>query len=222
MRGKGVSEGGWRNGTITDVAAALLPRPADKQPAATKPTQQSLDLEDDSSPLAALIRLGVLPKKAEALLTNLQLGQDIEGELEYLDYCIHHAQSGKIRNPAGFCIRFIESNNPIPANFLTRSQREQQEEEYQAKPAKEARLAELQVTYDEYLSAEVERYILAMCPADYGQRVAIESADLAQRFKSVSPKRLREIADKAVRAKLRREVSIIPFEKFPQQEERHS
>src|ERR1700733_4389733 len=79
--------------------------------------------------VSELTRRGISEKKAHQLLANLKPGQEkqLARQLEHAEHLITQSQS-PITNPAGFIIRLIEYNTPVPDGFETKSERTERAE----------------------------------------------------------------------------------------------
>jgi Replication initiator protein A len=110
-------------------------------------------------------RRGINEKKAHELLANLKPGQEkqLVKQLEHAELLIEQSQT-PITNPAGFIIRLIEYNTPVPDGFETKAERaarvEQEREQGERRAAIEAR-QQLESEYEEYRDVETDRYIEA-------------------------------------------------------------
>ena len=187
-------------------------------PLLSKPAQQALDLGVDSSPIAIMARLGISPAKAKSLLAKVDPGQDVMDQLEYVEYCVNYAQAGKIRNPAGFCINFIEDHTPVPADFITTRKRRAHAQELAVKESELLRMTELHAAYDEYADREVVRYIADLSLDEYERRIVAEIQEYKGRFKQMTTAQLRANAENALRVKLKHTVPPLKFEEFCRQQ----
>ena len=100
-----------RQTTKWSVSYALSPA----IPASTAGDERTKEINDKL--LAELTRRGITESKARTLLANLKPNQPILEQLAHADALIAQAPRGKIRNPAGFYVRFIEENNLVPQPF---------------------------------------------------------------------------------------------------------
>jgi hypothetical protein len=113
--------------------------------------------------VSELTRRGINEKKAHELLANLKPGQEKElgRQLEHAEQLVKESQV-PVTNPAGFIIRLIEYNTPVPDGFETKAQRtvraERERQEGERRAAKEAR-QQLEWEYDEYRDEETDHYI---------------------------------------------------------------
>lgn len=115
--------------------------------------------------VSELTRRGISEKKAHELLANLKPGQEKElvRQLEHAEHLVKESQI-PITNPAGFIIRLIEYNTPVPDGFETNAQRtarEERERRERARRAAEEAQQQVEQAYDDYRETEIDRYIAA-------------------------------------------------------------
>jgi hypothetical protein len=115
--------------------------------------------------VSELTRRGISEKKAHQLLANLKPGQEkqLARQLEHAEHLIAESQN-PITNPAGFIIRLIEYNTPVPDGFETkaeRSARAERERKVGERRAAEESRQQLEWEYDEYRDTVTDRYIEA-------------------------------------------------------------
>lgn len=165
----------------------------------------------DPQLVAEFSRRGITEKKARALLANLKPGQDVLVQLELGDH--HIAKDpGKFTNPSGFYIHLIEQNTPIPQGFETISQRKAREETERRRDEERRAQQELESDYDEYRTAEIDRYIAAMDPAEVA---AVQEAKLQEMRKTHSnPWIVDSFAKYEVRRELAKRVTLMTIEDF--------
>jgi len=167
----------------------------------------------DPSLVSELTRRGISEKKAHQLLANLKPGQEktLVRQLEHAEHVVAQSQI-PITNPAGFIIRLIEYNTPVPDGFETIAERtarvERERKEGERRAAKEAR-EQLQWAYDEYCDREIDRYITANTAAFEALKDAKWDEDRA-RF-SFAPE---NIARAAARWEIRKQLTLLTFEEF--------
>jgi hypothetical protein len=77
-----------------------------------------------------LIARGVSDTKASKMCSSLPL-EILEDRLDYICFQISQDTEGRIKNPAGLIISFVEGTGEIPATFETKSQRVDRERRYQ-------------------------------------------------------------------------------------------
>ena len=91
------------------------------------PSQPTAAQVFDPALVAEFTRRGINEKKAHELLANLKPGQDVVPQLEHAEYIVRHSQI-PITNPAGFIIRLIQYNTPVPDGFETNAKRKARED----------------------------------------------------------------------------------------------
>ena len=132
------------------------------------PKSQPTPLQPTFNPqfVAEFTRRGITEQKAVELLSKLQPGQDVLAQLESAEQTVQQLQNthNPVKNPAGFYIRLIERNTPVPDGFETnarRKAREEKERKEREHRAEEDAREELEWEYNRYCAAEVDRYIQA-------------------------------------------------------------
>ena len=120
----------------------------------------------DPQLIAEFTRRGIAEQKATEILANLKPGQDVVAQLESAEQTVKALQNSQtpVRNPAGFYIRLIERNTPVPDGFETSAKRtarlERERKEREQRSVEEAK-QQLEWEYDEYRDREIDRYIEA-------------------------------------------------------------
>jgi hypothetical protein len=174
---------------------------------AARPVRQPFD------PLlvAEFTRRGINEEKAYDLLANLKPNQDVLAQLEQAEQMIQHA-GFPIRNPAGFIVRLIERNIPVPDGFETsakRKEREEREQREREERASHEAQQQLEWEYDTYREAEVDRYIAANAAAFEALKNAKWEEDrLRYTFTTESMARL------AARFEIQKQLPHLTFEEF--------
>lgn len=182
-------------------------RQAVSEPITTQPTF-------DPQLVAEFTRRGITEKKALELLANRKPGQDVVAQLEIGDQLIERA-GFKILNPAGFLIKQIERNAPIPDGFETsakRRAREEREQKERAQRAAEEARQELEDEYERYCYREVDRYIEANQTAFDAIKEA-RAKEERERHHTPSWSDT-SMAVWAARHEIRKQVSLPTFEEF--------
>lgn len=165
----------------------------------------------DPAVVAEFWKRGIGQKKAHALLANLKPGQNVIAQLELGDH--HIAKDpGKFTNPSGFYIHLVEENTPIPFGFETTSQRIAREEKERQQDEERRRRQELEIEYDEYRNAEIDRAIAAMDAAEIA--VVLEEKLSEMRAKHSSPLIIESFAKHEVRRELTKRVHLMTIEEF--------
>jgi hypothetical protein len=188
-------------------------RRSEKRPA----TDVAIALEASASQVfdpqlvAEFTRRGIDEKKANQLLANLKPGQDVVAQLEQAEQMIQHA-GFQIRNPAGFTIRLIERNIPVPDGFETsakRKAREERERTDREQRAAQETQQELEGEYESYRDAEVDRYIEANAAAFDELKDAKWKAD-RERYSFTTE----TMAKLAARFEIQKQLPLLTFEEF--------
>jgi len=167
----------------------------------------------DSVLVSELTLRGISEKKAHELLANLKPGQEqnLVAQLEHAEHLIKQSQI-PINNPAGFIIRLVEYNTPVPDGFQTNAQRtareERQRQEGERRAAKDAR-QQLEWAYDEYRDTEIDRYIAEHAAAFEALKDAKWKED-RERYSFTTE----SMARIAARLEMQKEISFLTFDEF--------
>jgi hypothetical protein len=192
-------------------------KPSIPEPA-RQPVQAKLDLsETENNLLDELRRRGVTPKKAHMLLANLKPGQEFLDQLEYVDHLIANAPPGKFHNPAGFYVKFIEDNAPVPDFFWSSRKKRLFEDTEQLENAQNARQVQLEIEYEEYQTAEVRRYLTEIMPPHEYQKTFEEVREANGRlFKQMTSAELDGFTHDTVCAEVKQSgrVPLLSFGEF--------
>jgi len=167
----------------------------------------------DSVLVAEITRRGINEKKAFELLANLKPGQEknLVAQLEHAEHLVKQSQI-PIANPAGFIIRLIQYNTPVPDGFETSAQRTAREERERNERAQHARAEarrQLEWEYDTYQEEEIDRSIAA-------------NPDAFEAIKNTKWKEDREhysfapesIARAEARHEIRKQLTFLTFDEF--------
>jgi Replication initiator protein A len=163
--------------------------------------------------VSELTRRGITENRAHELLADLKPGQDkqLVRQLQHAEHLVEQSQI-PITNPAGFIIRLIEYNTPVPDGFETKAERttrlERERGEGERRALKEAR-QQLAWEYDEYRDTETDRYIQANAPAFESLKDAKREEDRGRfSFNTESTARV------AARFEIQKEITFLTFDEF--------
>jgi len=167
----------------------------------------------DSVLVSELTRRGISEKKTHELLTNLKPGQEqnLVAQLEHAEHLIKQSQI-PITNPAGFIIRLIQYNTPVPDNFETSAQRtarEERERNEQAQYARAEARRQLEWEYETYQEEEIDRSIAAN-PAAFEAIKNTKWKEDRERY-SFAPE---SIARAEARHEIRKQLTFLTFDEF--------
>ncbi|RXH54178.1 replication initiator protein A [Granulicella sibirica] len=142
----------------------------------------------DSRELArvALVENGVSEVKAAELARKLE-PQALLDRVEYVAFQIESDRKGSIKNPAGYLITFVESEQQIPSAFRTRRQKQAEERnrfELEARQAREAAQESARSLAQMQLQAEYERWVAVQVELALVQHLPGEQ--LTARLKQIS------------------------------------
>jgi hypothetical protein len=198
--------------TISERDQQSRPLPRDHR-SEGRLTSVSVPKHFDPMLVSELTRRGISEKKAHELLANLKPGQEKElgRQLEHAEQLVKESQV-PVTNPAGFIIRLIEYNTPVPDGFETKAQRtvraERERQEGERRAAKEAR-QQLEWEYDEYRDAETDHYIEVNAATFEALKDAKWKEDREQfTFTTESTARM------AARFEMQKQITFLTFEKF--------
>ncbi len=129
-----------------------------------------------------LIENGVSPTKAAEIARKLEPGPLLD-RIDYVASQVAYDQRGNIKNPAGYLISFVEGEQPIPANFQTKRQREaaikrrrEQEAQQGLEESRSLTAMHHAQEYEDWCVAQTDAYIEREFEADI----------LAKRLKEIS------------------------------------
>lgn len=177
--------------------------------------------------LAELTKRGIREEKAIDLLTKLKPGQDVIARLEYSDQEIKKLENTEYRvtNPAGYHVRMIEWNTPVPDSFETtakRKAREQRELRDRERRGAEEADRQHQDAYEDYCSNAVDRYIEENRTL-YNRLKEAKLAEEREKHASTGwPDLSIRAADWAAKYEIRKRLNLATFEEFVAREEERS
>jgi len=207
----------FTNRHIRQQSPVLLP-PFTVEKPNREAVQASLDLSDSDSNLAAeLIRRGISDKITRNLVAALKPGQELMDQLEYYDYLKAGDARGRITSPTGLLVTIIRDNTSVPDEFPTARKRRLCQEGQHADLAAQAQKVRLDLSYEEYQTAEVNRYINeVLSPEEF--RLMFEQIRLSQKraFKQMTPAQLDELARRKLHVELQQSgrAPMLSFEEF--------
>ena len=210
---KSVAAAGTEVGNLQSPSPRSAPRehPRKSLPTSAQPTF-------DPELVAEFTRRGITEQKAVELLSKLQPGQDIVAQLESAEQTVHQLQNtlNPVKNPAGFYIRLIERNTPVPDGFETNAKRKAREErerkERERRAAEDAR-EEIEWEYNRYCAAEVDRYIQAN-PAEFESLKNAKAAEERAMRPTSWPGLTETSARIAAKSAIQQKLSLLTFEEF--------
>jgi hypothetical protein len=195
-----------------------------RRPTLPRPAVSEVQLAPSGPPLdhvfvSELTRRGISEKKAHQLLANLKPGQEkqLARQLEHAEHLIAQSQS-PITNPAGFIIRLIEYNTPVPDGFETKAERteraERERKQGERRAAEETR-QQLEWEYDEYRDTVTDRYIAANAATFEALKDAKWKED-RERFTFATE----SMARMSARLEMQKQLTFLTFEEFLERKKR--
>ena len=180
--------------------------------------------------VTALVERGVREDKARQLLLNISEEQPVMDQIEWADAeMVRKAKtSQRIQNPAGLVIYVLQSNYPVPANFVTSRRRRLME--HVSQEAENKRTLEVQLELEQYEWKERYEVFLAHNTDDYiktnmagdilKRRLGVMSRKLMQTStlaKGWPEQVIEEYALRLLREDLVRDLNLPSFEEFREQ-----
>ena len=201
--------------TATMSTATTLPLPTERRLDAV---QASLDLPEADPPLLAeLTRRGVGEKRARELLAKVKPGQEVTDQLEYVDFLVAKDRRGRFDNPPGMYVLYVRDNIAPPADFWSSRKKRLYEQAQQAKNEARGRRAQMELDYEEYLTAETSRYISEDLPGEEYRHLFDRHRQAHSRtFQNMTEAQLDDLTHGTVCAEVKRSghVHVLSFEEF--------
>lgn len=128
--------------------------------APSSPQSQSPEPEEQATRelLAELTSRGIEETRARKLLASLADNQHVRDQIERGEHLIAQAPK-KYRNPPGFYIYLVEKNVIVPDDFETTRKKHLRLDAKDIRRPRHMDQYKLEVTYDDYVRAEVDKYI---------------------------------------------------------------
>ena len=167
--------------------------------------------------LTELTERGIFRAQAIKLVANIPPEQ-LDRIGDYVDYW--DSIPLEKRGP-GLLYAFVQQNDPLPASFVTRRQRQAHQAE--AERRQQLRLVEetLSASYEKHREAVIEEYIAtALQPKDFDDLVAAERERMLQQdlWVRMSLERVTATAERFVRGQIAKGVATISFEDYRRRE----
>ena len=164
---------------------------------------------------------GISEPDAQKLLGKLPTDQPVEDQLEYVEQEIRRLgldQDPKA-SPAGFIVKRLKENAPVPEHFV--SARKKQDTEEQSQRRREAQAA-LERAYEDYLSDLVFQHIRAHYSEEECRAYrAAKKQTLAQHIPNHTEEMLSAMAEASIRQEFLQKISDrIPFDQFCEEKKR--
>jgi hypothetical protein len=161
---------------------------------------------------AELLTFGIAPHKAEQLVKQYDAGNILD-VVEYVSSLATADKNGRIQNPAGLLIYYLQDDVPIPAGFVTSRRRRVSEAARRRDAEQRQYLVDLEFEFDAWRAQRVDDELIVLYPGPELQHKVAEIVD--QRSKSdkyfirVNPAQ-REILARQILAKEVREQMALP------------
>jgi hypothetical protein len=177
--------------------------------------------------MAALVDKGVSKAKAKDLARKFEPTALLD-RIEYVSHQIESAPRSNIKNPAGYLISFLESDQTIPSNFLTARERMKQEAKKSHEEALRARQnanslkqLHLQEEYETWKRGEADAVIAQQFPegilVERLRRISSQlrrDSSFATFLDRLTPEQRRRELMKHLRNEVVRELNLPPFEEW--------
>jgi hypothetical protein len=196
---------------ITQLPVAAEPAEPDDMRASSS---QNLSTAIESQESRALAERGISDVGVHKLLGALREGQPVLDQLEWGDFLIRRARPGTFRNPPGFYFSLVRDDIRPPATFETSRHRKLHEDAQQELQQRQAHLASLQLSYDEYQERETKIAFEAMPLEQRNERIALRRLEYARRFAVLPPETLDEISIQGVRREIAESLPLLSFAEF--------
>jgi hypothetical protein len=175
----------------------------------------------DDSLVAELSLRGITDGQARSLLLEATEDQQVMDQVEWGDYLISKSP-GKFYNPAGFYIYLVKENVTPPATFESSRIKRLREEVKQATARAHDVQAQLELAYEEYQDAYLDKYISEnFSSSEFADRVEAKKRDLIRQYKNMSSwdvETLSKLATTAVRGEVAKQVPFLSLASFCKRE----
>lgn len=188
-----------------------LPEPAPEPAAQWKPSQEEQEALD------LLKQYGVLPAKAQKLVTAFGHDAVIE-TVEYLASQVVGSKRKSVDNPAGLIIYSLENALPVPASFMSSRKVKSLEQAKHLRRLKQQKQFEDEAAYAEWLDKQRDRAVHEhYTDTDLALKVDQLARELARRDERVQrmPENARkDVALRLLRKELAAEIQLPSFEEW--------
>jgi hypothetical protein len=170
---------------------------------------------DNEPAILELTRRGIGEKKARELVAALKPGQEIVDQLHHIGKDRH----GKIENPPGLYIHYVQTNITPPAEFLSSRKRQLKQQAHQEKNTTDGLHAKLELEYEAYRAEETLRYIDAMPRAEYERLHQQHLRWNRGTFKLMTALQIEDLTKRSVESDIRDSgnVPLLSFDAFCQE-----
>jgi hypothetical protein len=170
---------------------------------------------DAQQALTELLALGIAPAMAQSLVKKHDSGIILD-VTEYVSSLVTTDKSGRIHNPAGLLIYYLNSDVPIPDAFTTSRKRRRSEASKRQQAQEQQHDLDLQLSFAAWREQQVDAEIAARYPGPLlNQKIA---EVVAQRSKSdkyfirVNPTQREILARQILVREVREQLALPPFE----------
>jgi hypothetical protein len=191
-----------------EAVTTLLPAPE----SATSPTSA-----DEPPLLAELTKRGIAERKARELLANIQPGQEVLDQLEYVDQLVAKDARGKLSNPPGLYVMYVRDNVLPPPDFTSSRRKALLVDARRRKRTDQASAAKRKLDYEAFCVAETTKFITNELAAE--EHAALLDSHRRQNralLRHMTDAELEEITRGTVRSEIQHsgKVRVPTFEEF--------
>jgi hypothetical protein len=169
---------------------------------------------------AALITQGVSESKAEELARKYK-PLTLLDQVEYVISQIQSDRKKNIKNPAGFLINFIESEQQLPPTFQTSRERQASQAKSEEETAQSLAEMQLREEYEKWQMDEVDAVISRELKGELLTKKLNETATQLRRdeylnvkLNKMAPEIQRSVLMQALRREVLKELNLSPFEEW--------
>ena len=168
----------------------------------------------------ALIRQGVSQSKAEELARKYEPLALLD-QVEYVTSQIQSDRKKNIKNPAGYLINFIESEQQLPPTFQTSRERQASHAKSEEETAQSLAEMQLREEYEKWQMDEVDAVISRELKGELLTKKLNETATQLRRdeylnvkLNKMAPEVQRSVLMQALRREVLKELNLSPFEEW--------
>lgn len=165
----------------------------------------------------ALLERGVSPVKAMALVRQYA-PEGIIDQIEYAEFLVARDRRGKIENPAGFIVYMIDSQIPVPSNFVSSRRAKEQEQKQLERQAREARALEVEYEYGEFVQREIDRCVAEQYPGGELRKkikmIVRDRRKADETFDRLSPFQQEPLAEQILRREVKENLHLPSLEEW--------
>ena len=167
--------------------------------------------------LAELLTFGIAPRKAEQLVKQYDPGNILD-VVEYVSSQATADKNGRIQNPAGLLIYYLQDDVPIPADFVTSRKRRIREAARRRDAEQRQYHLDLELEFDTWRAQKVDDELAVLYPgAELENKIAevVEQRSKSDKYFMRIPLAQRTVVARQVLAKeVREQIALPTFEEW--------